>query len=355
MIALSGLPFEELAAALHSLPPYRASQIFKWISRGVERFEQMTDLSKDLRSALEESYTIYSSKPQAWMGDTDGSEKLQLRLHDGLAVEAVLLSDGKERFTACLSTQAGCPAGCVFCKTGSLGFARNLEANEIVEQFLYLSGKQHISNIVIMGMGEPLLNLDNLRKALQVLCDPRGCGISKRNITLSTCGIIDGIKDLADKGPDLRLALSLCSADEGSRRRLMPITNTNPLPALREALVYYQAKQRRRITLEIPLLGGINTRQEDADSLAAFISPERQAHLSVLVNVIPWNPAPGLELEGKPLHSPGTDETARFKTMLEKRGIKTTLRRRKGRGVSGACGQLGVVTSSLHKIASTPE
>jgi 23S rRNA (adenine2503-C2)-methyltransferase len=230
--------------------------------------------------------------------------------------------------------------GCVFCKTGSLGFKRNLTAAEITEQFFHIrSIAPGVSHIVIMGMGEPLLNLGELRQALAVFCDPEGLNISRRRITVSTAGIAAGIRDLAETGPDIRLALSLTTAREDLREQLMPVTRSNPLQQVKEALLYYQKKRDRRITLEAVLLGGINTRKEDADALAAFARG-----LDAVVNLIPWNPIEGMEFDGKPLRSPAPAETTGFAAALEERGLRVTRRYRKGLGVAGACGQLGVLS-----------
>jgi 23S rRNA (adenine2503-C2)-methyltransferase len=296
----------------------------------------MTDLSLPLREELEARFTLRSGDLDARLEDDDGTVKVRIKFRDGVLIESVLLSDGEGRRTACLSTQAGCPAGCVFCKTGERGFKRNLDAAEIVEQFLRLrSLAPDIANIVVMGMGEPLFNLGELRKALNILIAPEGSGFSKRRITLSTCGIAAGIRDLADRGPPVRLALSLTTADEALRERLMPITKTNPLPRVKEALRYYREKQGHRVTLEAVLLGGINTRRQDADALAAFARD-----LGAVVNLIPWNPVEGLEFEGRPLRRPGARETEEFSAALEKRGLKVTRRVGKGRNIAGACGQL---------------
>jgi 23S rRNA (adenine2503-C2)-methyltransferase len=269
--------------------------------------------------------------------DTDGTIKVYIRLHDGERIEAVLLTNGEGRKTACLSTQAGCPLKCAFCKTGTRGFKRNLTSGEILEQFLHLrSLEPDIANIVFMGMGEPLLNLPELRKSLAVLTDHRGLGLSKRRITLSTSGIIVGIRSLADAGPDVRLALSLTTGDSGLRSRLMPVTLSNPLFTLKDVLYDYQQRQGRRITLEAVLLGGVNTRQEDSDGLAAFA-----AGLDVVVNLIPWNPVEGMVFEGQALREPSLREIAGYMQRLERRGLNVTRRLRKGRGIAGACGQLG--------------
>jgi 23S rRNA (adenine2503-C2)-methyltransferase len=338
-IAVSGLPLEELSSLLQPLPPFRARQVFKWVSRGVSSFGLMSDLGKELREELESRFSLRSSRVTAELADPDGTVKLQIELRDGQRIEAVLLSDGEGRRTACLSSQAGCPAGCVFCKTGSLGFSRNLSSGEIIEQFFYLNSLSAVSNIVIMGMGEPLLNLDEVRRALGVLFDPRGLGISPRRVTLSTSGLAGGIRDLADRGPPLRLALSLTSARQELRNRLMPIGKGNPLPLLKEALSYYRRKTGRRITLELVLLGGLNTCREEAAAVAAFASG-----LGTIINLIPWNPVEGSVFEGSPLREPSPAELRNFCAELESRGLNLTLRRRKGRDVAGACGQLGQIS-----------
>lgn len=337
---LAGLGLAELTAALAPLPAFRAKQIFKWLARGASSFDEMTDLSRELRSELSERFAVYTTVLSDRLEDPDGTVKLQLRLADGAKIEAVLLSDGEGRRTACLSTQVGCPMGCAFCKTGSLGFLRNLDAAEIVEQFLHLRRiAPDISNIVVMGMGEPLLNLDNLRAAVGIFCDEAGLGLSRRRITLSTSGIAAGIRDLAEHGPDVRLAVSLTTADPELRSVLMPVTKSDPLPVLKEALLYHRKLVDKRITLEAVLLGGLNTRVRDADALAGFARG-----LDAVVNLIPWNPVDGLGIVGgRPLAEPSSAEVERFARELERRGLQVTRRFRKGRGVSGACGQLGSV------------
>jgi 23S rRNA (adenine2503-C2)-methyltransferase len=355
---LSGLPLAELTALLHPLPRFRAAQIFERIARGARSFDEMSSLPRTLREKLADSYSLYTSAVDRVHEAPDSTVKIAVRLEDGAKIEAVLLAD-ERRHTACLSTQAGCPAGCVFCKTGSLGFLRNLNSAEIVEQLLFLRGlaarqdageerdtsprqdaaeERPINNIVIMGMGEPLLNLAELRRALAVITDPLGLGFSKRRVTISTCGIADGIADLADTGPDVRLALSLTTADPELRKKLMPITAAHPLEAVREALVYFQQKGGGRVTLEAALLGGVNTRAEDAAAMARFARG-----LETVVNLIPWNPVPGCSLDGKALREPSPAEVTAFARQLEALGLKVTRRFRKGRGVTGACGQLGLL------------
>ena len=345
---LAGLLLGELTELLNIYPSFRARQIHKWICSNAGTFDEMSDLPVSLRKELVEKYTLFSGGVTSELRDPDGTVKLGISLEDGAIVEAVILRDREERKTACLSTQAGCPAGCVFCKTGALGFRRNLSAPEIAAQFLFLRKREpEISHIVIMGMGEPLLNLDELRKALAFIMESGGLNISKRRITISTSGIVKGVRDLTDNGPDLRLALSLVTAREELRGKLMPISRENPLPKVKEALLRYQEKRQRRITLEMVLLGGINTGIPDAEAAANFVrAGGSHARLDAVINLIPWNPVEGLEFEGRPLRQPTPKETADFAVALESRGLKVTRRIGKGLGISGACGQLGLVSNS---------
>jgi len=306
---------------------------------GAGSFEEMNNLPVSLRKDLAVHYQLLSGTVSSELLDKDSTVKLGITMDDGAIIESVILSDEEGRKTACLSTQAGCPVGCVFCKTGHLGFKRNLSASEISGQFLHLRRKEPaISHVVIMGMGEPLLNLDELRKALDFLMDPGGLNISKRRITLSSCGIIEGIYALAEQGPDIRLAISLTTARAELRERLMPLSRENTLPSLKKALVHYQKKIKRRITLELVLLGGINTGTEDSGLIAEF-----SRGLDTIINLIPWNPVEGLEFDNLPLKRPSHQETATFSAELEKAGLKVTQRYGKGLGIAGACGQLGAV------------
>jgi len=346
---LSGMPLEELTERISPLPRFRAAQIYKWIASGVSSFDEMDNLPLPLRKELAERFIPRPEAAVQKHPSTDGTVKLTLRFADGARIEAVLLTDNSGRRTACLSTQAGCPAGCVFCKTGS-GFLRDLTAAEIVEQFLRLKALADesaavssappaalpIANIVVMGMGEPLLNLAELRRALAVITSAKGLNFSRRRITVSTCGIAQGITDLADQGPAVRLALSLTTADENLRQRLMPITAREPLAKVKKALRHFQDSGGGRITLEAVLLGGINTRDEDAAGIARFAKG-----LDAAVNLIPWNPVKGLEFEGKTLREPSAAEIESFTQRLKTLGLNVTRRYRRGRGVMGACGQLG--------------
>jgi 23S rRNA (adenine2503-C2)-methyltransferase len=297
----------------------------------------MTSLGKGEREELSRRFSLRSTFRAVALEDPDGTVKLKIGLRDGAGVEAVLLRDREGRATACLSTQAGCPMGCVFCKTGAMGFTRNLGAGEIVEQLLHLrefASWRNAGNIVIMGMGEPLLNLGELRRALAVIMDPGGLAYSGRRITVSTCGISRGIRELADLGPRLHLALSLTSAREELRRALMP--GAEALPLLKEALLYYQEKTGLRLTLEAALLGGLNTGPEEALAFRRFARG-----LDAVVNLIPWNPVEGLKFRGRDLKEPSPAETGTFARLLREEGLKVTRRFRRGRGIRGACGQLG--------------
>ena len=321
----------------NNIPPFRSRQICRWINEGKEDFLSMNNLPLTLRNELTHTCMIYSSFVSKTIHGKDNTLKLQLTLNDDEKIEAVILEDGKERKTACISTQAGCSLSCVFCHTGSLGFKRNLMAQEIIEQFLYLKNTQPgISHIVIMGMGEPLLNLEQLRKAVHFFTHKDGMGISKKRITLSTAGIADNIMDVADNGPHTRLAVSLVSARQNTREKLMPIAKTYPLPVLRQSLEYYQDKLKERITLEMVLLKGINTSDEEAQAIAHFA-----ASLDVLVNLIPWNPINLLCKGEQDLKTPSKNEVMQFSKALEKRRLKTSIRMGKGCSISGACGQLG--------------
>lgn len=329
----TGLMPREIHTAFGMDRPFRGTQAFKWIHKGAKTFGDMTNfpvLERERLSGLAPS--LYSSSVNEVLDDRDGSVKLKIRLKDGAAVEAVLLVDPEGRMTACLSTQVGCPMACAFCKTGTLGFLRNLAAHEIVEQYLHLVRlRGRIGNLVFMGMGEPLLNLDAVRTAIAILTHPDGFDLSSRKITISTCGIIPGILDLAENGPHVRLAVSLTTADNDLRSALMPVNKTWNLAELKSALLCYQEKSGDRITLEMAIMRGENSGSESARALAAWTTG-----LKVQVNVIPWNP-----VEGLPYHEPSRAEVDAFESELERLGVNAVRRAKRGRGVGGACGQLG--------------
>ena len=336
-IALTGLTPQQITEQLSLKQTFRGKQIFKWIYSHECDFDKMTNLSKDLRDDLKEKAVVRSSTVNQVLRDPDGTVKLQIKLNDGLYIETVLLTDKNERKTACVSCQAGCAMKCAFCQTGTLGLARNLTPGEIIEQFMYLEEEAGtLDNIVFMGMGEPMMNLDSIRSAIEILSSPDGRNLSTRRITLSTCGVIKGIYDLADNGPNIRLAVSLTTADEELRETLMPVQKGNPLPELRQAINYYAQKSGRRVTLEAALLHGKNTGKESALRMIEFARG-----IDVNINLIPWNP-----IESLPFEEPDAKECRDFVAQLENAGLNVTLRTRRGRTIKGACGQLGKTTQS---------
>ncbi|MGN0728766.1 23S rRNA (adenine(2503)-C(2))-methyltransferase RlmN [Treponema sp.] len=331
-IPLSGLFPEEIEEKLSLSPSFRARQIYEWISKGADSFSQMTNISKSTRNFLEENAVLRSSKVTQVLKDPDGTIKLQITLSDGRAIETVLLTDKEGRKTACVSCQAGCAMGCAFCQTGQLGLGRNLTAGEITEEFLFLEKEAGtLDNIVFMGMGEPLQNLDAIRKAVAVLTDKKGRSLSPRRITLSTCGLVKGIYELAEKGPFVRLAVSLTTADPVLREQLMPTAKANPLPELKKAIMHYSQKTGKRVTLEAALLSGKNTGKESASRMVEFASG-----IDAYINLIPWNPVQNL-----PFKTPSREECESFLKILENAKLKVNLRVRRGAKIGGACGQLG--------------
>lgn len=338
-IILTNLIPSEIIEQLQLAQKFRGDQIFKWVGNGVKDFDAMTNLSLDLRNQLKEKAILRCTTLENTLKDPDGTIKLQIKLSDGNIVETVLLTDKEDRKTACVSCQAGCGMKCAFCMTGTLGLSRNLLPAEIVEQFLYLeeiAGK--LDNIVFMGMGEPMQNLRGIRKAIEILCHKNGRNLSSKRITLSTCGIVKGIYDLADNGPNIRLAVSLTTANEDLRKELMPVAmaEENSLSELRKAIKYYAEKSGKRVTLEAALLAKTNTDKESAQNMINFAR-----NMDVNVNLIPWNPVQTL-----PFDEPSNNEVHNFVKQLEDAGINVTLRTRRGRKIGGACGQLGKTTNS---------
>ena len=333
-IILTGLLPAEICEQLELPQKFRGTQIFKWIGSGITDFDAMTNLSNDLRNCLKQKALLRSSEVSNVLRDPDGTIKLQISLQDKNAVETVLLTDREGRKTACVSCQAGCAMKCAFCQTGTLGLSRNLTPAEIVEQFLYLesiAGK--LDNIVFMGMGEPMQNLSGIRRAIEILCNKEGRALSSKRITLSTCGVVKGIYDLADNGPNIRLAVSLTTANEELRKQLMPVAkgDENSLEELRKAIAYYSEKSGKRVTLEAALLHQKNTDEESAQNMIHFAKG-----IDVNINLIPWNPVASL-----PFEEPSKNEVKCFVEKLEKAGLNVTLRTRRGRKIGGACGQLG--------------
>jgi len=344
MIPLAGLLPAELSARLELTPAYRGRQLFEWLHRRLAfSFAEMSNVPLALRQALEARARLLTLELSRSVRAPDGTVKFRFALSDGPGIEAVLLRDREGRHTACLSTQAGCAMGCRFCRTGQLGLERDLRDHEIVEQLLLLRGRlrseasgEEIDSVVFMGMGEPLANLGALRRAVAVITHPGGLGMSLRRMTISTCGLVEGILELAETGPHTRLAVSLASADPGLREELMPIAAANPLPALRRALLRFQEVTGKRLTLEIVLMGGVNDRQEDIDALLGFLEGSGGEPLRALVNLIPWNEVPGMSY-----HRPSAARVQWFEQRLREAGVAVAVRASRGGAVAGACGQLG--------------
>ena len=330
--ALSGMFPEEIQNFCGLKEKFRAQQIFHWIASGVKSFDEMTNISLDMRSKLKKDFSLFSTKIKETLKDKDGTIKLAVELYDGAVIETVLLTDKAKRKTACVSCQAGCPMKCAFCKTGQIGFLRNLSASEIVEQFLHLEREAGtLDNIVFMGMGEPMLNLPEIDKAINILAHPKGRNLSKRRITISTSGLCNGIYEMADKGPEVRLAVSLTTADEILRSELMPINKTNSLDELKQAIKYFNSKSNKRVTLELALMKGLNTDKKAAQQVVEFAKG-----LECFINLIPWNPVEGLNFK-----SPSEAEVRNFETYLKKAGLNISTRQKRGQSIGGACGQLG--------------
>ncbi len=333
-ISLYGMLPRDIGALLPDEKTFRSRQLFTWVQKGISSYEEMINVPKRIKEELQyQRCTLFSSQIIDEKIDTDGTAKLGIRLQDGAVIESVLLTDEHDRKTACLSSQVGCAMGCAFCSTGTMGLIRNLEASEIVEQFHHLQNRfGSISHIVYMGMGEPLANFEAVRTSIKILHHETGVNIGLRKITISTCGLAEGIRQLAEKGPHVKLAVSLAAADNQLRSTLMPINNAYPVEELQAAMQTYQKATGRRITLEYVLLAGINDTRKAAREL---ISYSRALH--VIINLIPWNPGAGLEFT-----SPSADSIKRFAEYLEEAGVQVTRRYRRGRGVNGACGQLAV-------------
>ncbi len=331
---LLGLSRSEIAQALAplGLERFRSQQIFQALhQRGVEDFEHMTELSRALRSRLAESFQLGWPHLVGRQPAGDGSEKFLFELADGATIEAVDIPDGKRR-TLCISSQAGCALACRFCVTGYWGAGRNLSSGEIVGQVLSILRLRQLEsagiNLVFMGMGEPLLNLESLEKSLTILTEL----ISWRRITVSTAGVIPGIHAMAAWPKRPNLAISLHAADDERRSQIMPINRSYPLADLLAALAQYPVEAGRRITFEYILIRGINDLPGDADALVRCLRL-----LPAKINLIPINPDPVL---GPTMVPPDDQVVDRFRDRLRSRGMVVTVRRRRGDDVAAACGQL---------------
>ena len=326
---------KEIMEILNLEKPFQARIIRDNLIKGVTDFSNMTSLPKAMRERLSSERKNALTARIIRKEEADSTVKLALSYPDGSVIECVRLSDGKGRYTACLSSQVGCAMGCAFCKTGTMGLIRDLSAGEIVEEFILLSSLgERISHIVFMGMGEALHNFTAAMDAIMELHRESGFDISFRKMTISTCGLVPGIKKLTELDIPVRLAISLVSADDETRSSIMRVNKAYPLHELKDALLRFQHRQDRRLTLEYCLLGGINTDRKSAEKLYEFCKG-----LDTLVNIIPWNPIPEMDFT-----TPSEAEIRSFERELKALGINYTIRRSKGRSISGACGQLASET-----------
>jgi len=318
----------------HGHPAYRAAQVTRWLfARRAGHWEEMTDLGKPLRRQLASEFQLWTTEIAGHTRARDGTEKMLLELDDGGRIECVLLRD-RIRRTLCISTQVGCGMGCVFCASGLEGLQRNLTAGEMVEQMLRLQrllrADERVTHIVVMGMGEPLANIDALLAALETASGPAGLGISPRRITISTVGMPKVIRRLSVENARYRLAISLHAASDPVRARIVPTSRAVGLTAILAAADEYYQASGRRLTFEYVLLAGINDGRGHAEQLAELLAPRR-----ALVNVIPYNPVPGL-----PYRAPSPQVQSQFRAVLEQSGLRVKIRHRKGDKINAACGQL---------------
>jgi 23S rRNA (adenine2503-C2)-methyltransferase len=325
----------ELTEFLSSMgeKPFRARQIYEWLhARNVKDFSGMTNLSKPLREALAENCPLHGVRTETMQeSGEDGTRKYLFRLHDGNFVESVLMKY-RHGDSVCISSQVGCRMGCRFCASTLDGWTRNLTPGEMLSQIYEIQRDigERISNVVVMGTGEPLDNYDSLVRFIRMLTDENGLHISQRNVTVSTCGLVPGIRKLAEEGFQISLALSLHAPDDEKRRTIMPVAKQYPLREVMAAMDEYYRKSGRRLTFEYSLIRGVNDSESDADALSGLLRGR-----NCLVNLIFINP-----IKERNFRESGRPEAAAFKKKLEKNGIHVTIRREMGRDIDGACGQL---------------
>jgi len=328
------MSLQEVAVYLERMghSPYRAGQILRWLyRRGARDFEEMTDISRDLRSKLSRRFCIPIPKILAVETSGDGTRKFLLQLVDGLNVESVLIPE-RDHTTCCVSTQVGCAQGCRFCLTARMGFQRNLSSGEIVGQLLALKAAfpdESIANVVLMGMGEPLANIHHTVRALDILISNQALRYSRRHVTISTVGLIPGIRRLGASS-SASLAVSLNATTDEVRSRLMPINRRYPLDQLLAVLRAYPLPRGRRITIEYVMIAGVNDTPEDARRLVSLL---RGIHAKV--NLIPLNEATEI-----PFARPDDASVLRFQNELLQRHITASIRKSKGTDIQAACGQL---------------
>ncbi len=313
--------------------PFRAKQIYEWLHvKHVESFYEMTNISKKMIESLKERCELISlKKEEVQISKLDGTRKYLFALSDGNVIESVLMRY-KHGNSVCISSQVGCRMGCKFCASTLDGLVRGLKPSEMVDQIYKIGNDigERISNVVVMGTGEPMDNFDNLLKFIELLTDENGLNISQRNLTVSTCGIVPRIRELADKKLSITLALSLHASNQNKRKALMPVANSYDINEVVDACKYYFEQTGRRITFEYSLVGGVNDSDEDAAELSALVKG-----INCHINLIPVNP-----IKERDFVSSNTKVVTAFKNKLEKNGINATVRRSLGEDIDGACGQL---------------
>lgn len=320
----------------NSMKPYVSNQVYSWLwNNSCSSFAEMSNLSKTNREIFNENFSINKISEDFEERSDDGTIKIRFKLYDGNFVEGVLIPQNT-RMTACISSQVGCSLSCKFCATGTIGRIRNLSAGEIYDQVVAITNKSKevynlpLTNIVYMGMGEPLLNYKNVIKSIHFITSSEGLEMSYKRVTLSTSGIAKMIKRLADDNVKVNLALSLHAASEEIRNNIMPIGNSNSLNAIRDALKYYFSKTKRKVTYEYVLLDGVNDSIKDAENLYKFTK-----HIPSKVNLIEYNIVEGLDF-----HRSSEKNTNLFINYLDERRVNVGLRRSRGKDINAACGQL---------------
>ena len=333
MINIRDLSYEELEQKLIEMgqKKYRAKQIYAWLFREIESFDEMTDISKELIQKLKENFILNQLTLLQYQQSKDGTIKYLFQLNDGHAIESVLMKY-KYGYTACISNQIGCKMGCTFCASAKIGFVRNMTAGEIVSQVLKVQKEAGvtISNVVFMGIGEPLDNYENVMKAIRLMNDPKGLNIGARHISVSTCGIVPKIRMLAEENIQCNLCISLHSSRENVRTDMMPINKVYHIDEIIDVCKEYIQKTNRRITFEYALVDGVNDSYEDAIHLAHLLKG-----MLCHVNLIPIN-----KIKGGKYEKSSVEKILRFRDTLNDRGIVATVRRELGSDISAACGQL---------------
>jgi 23S rRNA (adenine2503-C2)-methyltransferase len=334
---LCGLTRPEMEQAMVDLDlkPFRGRQVYKWIYKNrVFDFNLMTDLKKEVRSMLQDHFRVGLPIEKARQKSDDGTEKFLFELEDKNVIESVLIPDDNSgRMTLCISSQVGCPLGCTFCATGYLGYQRDLTVGEIVGQVLAIRemyGDDGFDNIVFMGMGEPLLNYDNVMATIDILTDSVGLMVGAKRITISTVGIAPGIRKLAESGSKVNLALSLNAPNDKIRREIMPVTKAFPLKKVMNAVREWTDVRNRRVTFEYILFKGLNDRHEHALELADLVKG-----IPCKINLLAYNPVKGADFQ-----SPGEDDVDHFAQILYPRAPAVTVRKSRGKDIAAACGQL---------------